>query len=80
MLDLSTNVDLDYKAKLLGINAKYAHYWLTVIPDPSVGFSFNNYEMSSLLKFWLNLDIFPSNSTCPEVNCNARLDEKEFMP
>ncbi len=34
-LDLSKNVEIDYNAKLLGINAKYAHYWLTVIPDPS---------------------------------------------
>ena len=32
--------------------------------------------MSTLLKFWLNLEIFPSNCSCPEVNCNARLDEK----
>ncbi len=74
--DLSSGIELDHKAKLLGITAQYAHYWLTVIPDPAVGLTLNNYEMSTLLKFWLNLDILPSNNICPEVNCNARLDAK----
>ncbi len=74
--DLLNNIDLDYKAKLLGITAMYAHYWITVIPDPAAGLTFNNYEMSTLMKLWLNLDILPSNNICPEVNCNARIDEK----
>ncbi len=75
-LDLSASVHLDHKAKLLGITATYAHYWLTVIPDPAAGFTYNNYEMSTLLKLWLNLDVIPSNCVCPEVNCNARIDTK----
>ncbi len=74
--DLFDRIDIDYKAKLLGITAKYAHYWLTVIPDPSIGFTYNNYEMSTLLKLWLNLDIFPTNNKCPESNCPSELDTK----
>ncbi len=32
--------------------------------------------MSTLLKYWLNADVFPANSKCPEYNCTSILDTK----
>ncbi len=32
--------------------------------------------MSTLLKFWINADLLPVNSNCPEFNCSSMLDSK----
>ncbi len=34
--------------------------------------------MSTLLKFWLNADLLPINSNCPEFNCSSKLDALVF--
>jgi hypothetical protein len=75
---LLNNAEIEYHAKLMGISAEYASYWLSMIPDYRKGLVFTNTEFSTLLKFWLNLDVFPMTSThCPMCRtCPTALDSK----
>jgi hypothetical protein len=70
------NSDAEHKAKLVGFTSDYSYYWMKVVPDYKNNVYYNNSEMSVLLKFWLNQELFPLKKKCPLSTCNSDLDSK----
>jgi hypothetical protein len=68
----SESLSLREKARLQGCSTQYASAWMMCAPNPKKGNFLDNQSFTLLLKYWLGIPIFSTNSKCRL--CGSTLD------
>ena len=72
--DIQRNSNMADQARLESISAPHAADWLRCVPSPGLQLTLTSNEVNTLVRWWLGIDIFPEQSTCPKCKAH-QLDQ-----
>ena len=64
------------RRRIISQSGEHASRWLNVIPDPALHHDFTPREYTTLLRWWLGLDVYECAGPCPA--CGLPMDTKGY--